>query len=91
VIEVATVREKWAMKHKRPGHKKPISESVTGDDLHQQSGQWNKLDRTIDRENNRYRELIIDPATGTVIRSCDEPLSDHQGHGTAKPKPIKDA
>ena len=91
VTESLTVREKWGMKHKRPGHKKPISESVTGDDLHRQSGQWNKLDRTIDRLNDRYTELITDPVTGTVIRSCDEPLSDHQGHGTAKRKPIKDA
>ena len=62
---------------------------MTGDDLYHQSGQWNKLDRTIDRLNDRYTELITDPVTGKVIRSCDEPSSQHQGHGTAKRKSVK--
>lgn len=91
VTESLILREKWAMKQERPGRKKPISESVMGDDLHRQSGQWNKLERTIDRENDRYTELITDPVTGNVIRSCDEPLSQHQGRGTAKRKPAKES
>ena len=74
------------MKHKRPGIKKPIYECVSGDDLHRDSGQWNKLTREIDRENNRYRELIVNPESGETIRECDEPLTEHFGRGSAKSK-----
>ncbi len=87
VIEALTVREKIGMKQKRPGHKKPIFESVSGDDLHRASGQWNKLTREIDRENNRYKEVIVNPETGEILRHCDEPLTDHVNRGSAKPKP----
>ena len=75
------------MKQKRPGHKKSIYESVSGDDLHRASGQWNKLTREIDRENNRYKEVIVNPETGEALRYCDQPLTDHTGRGSAKPKP----
>lgn len=84
--ESLTIREKIGMKQKRPGHKKPIYESVSGDDLHRLSGQWNKLTREIDRENNRYREVIVNPETGETLRHCDEPLTDHINRGSAKPK-----
>lgn len=74
------------MKHRRPGHKKPILESVSGGDLYRDSGQWNHLTREIDRENNRYKEVILNPNTGEVIRSVDEPLTKHTSRGSAKPK-----
>jgi len=38
----------------------------------------------VDREGNRYLEKVTDPETGEVVHSCEEPLSEHQGHGTAK-------
>ena len=77
---------KWGLKHKRPGHKKPVYESVFGDDLHRKSGQWNHLTREIDREYNHYREFIVSPTTGEVIRSVDEPLTEHTGRGSARKK-----
>ena len=82
-----TLREKVALKHKRPGFKKPIYESVSGEDLYRATGQWHQLTREIDRENNRYRELIENPQTGQVVREVDEPLTDHVARGSAKPKP----
>ena len=87
IQESLTIREKIGMKQKRPGHKKPIYESVSGDDLHRASGQWNKLTREIDRENNRYREVIVNPEASKTLRHCDEPLTDHINRGSAKPKP----
>jgi hypothetical protein len=87
IEEAVTLREKWGLKHKRPGHKKPIYESISGDDLHRNSGEWNNLTREIDRENNRYKEIIVNPNTGEVLRHVDEPLSEHTGRGSAKPKP----
>jgi|SRR4030042_4570078 predicted RNA-binding Zn-ribbon protein involved in translation (DUF1610 family) len=58
----------------------------SGDDLHHQSGKWNKKERVIDRDNDSYKEIVSDPTTGEVIHRCEERLSDHQGHGSAKKK-----
>ncbi|MCY4351714.1 MAG: zinc ribbon domain-containing protein [Gemmatimonadetes bacterium] len=66
------------------GKSKIRYERLSGDDLHRKSGKWNKKERIIDRENDRYMEKFIDPETGGVIHHCDEPLSEHQGHGSAK-------
>jgi hypothetical protein len=87
VSESIEVHERLSGKVKdvqKAGKNKTRAEFVTGDDLHRASRRWNKLDREIDRENDRYREKIVDPQTGAVIRSVDEPLSEHQGHGSAK-------
>lgn len=89
VNEVAKIREKIGMKQKRPGYKRPIFESVSGDDLHRASGQWNKLAREIDRENGRYKEVIVNPETGEVLRHCEEPLAAHVNRGYARPKSDK--
>lgn len=43
--------------------------------------------RTIDRSNDTYQETVTDPRTGEIIHHCEEPLSKHFGHGSAKPKP----
>ena len=71
---------------KQTGRRKIRQERLFGDNLHKESGKWDKKERIIDRENDRYIEKIIDPETGEVIRHCDEPLSEHQGHGYAKKK-----
>ena len=87
VSESSEVHERLSAKVKDPGKtgkRKIRTESVSGDDLHRATGRWNKLDRYIDHENDRYRERIVDPETGAVIQSVDEPLSEHQGHGSAK-------
>jgi hypothetical protein len=75
--------EQVGVKKKRPGEKKPYEEIKIGDDLHRNTGQWNRLERIIDRNHDRYFEHIED-AAGNPIRHCDEPLSQHQGRGSAK-------
>jgi hypothetical protein len=85
-----TFRSKLGIKHKRPGFKKPIYEEVGGDDLHRKSGLWSKFLRVIDRQNNRYKEEIVNSETGEILRSVDEPLTEHVGRGYArKPKGSK--
>jgi hypothetical protein len=42
------------------------------------------LTRTFNREDDRYVETVTMRETGEVIHHCDEPLSEHQGHGTAR-------
>ena len=69
---------------KQTGKRKIRYERLSGDDFYKKSGRWNKQERIIDRENDRYMKKIIDSETGDVRRHCDETLSKHQGHGSAK-------
>lgn len=41
------------------------------------------VERHIDRDRNAYYEKVSDE-NGNVIHFCEEKLSDHQGHGSAK-------
>ena len=59
-------------------------EQQAGEELYRASGKWFQKERIIDRENDRYVERYTDTETGVVTRHCDEPLSQHVGHGSAK-------
>lgn len=74
------------MKHKRPGVKKPLSEIFNGYEMHKKQNVIIKKYRLIDRENDEYRELVTDPISNKVIYDCQEKLSDHVGHGSARQK-----
>jgi hypothetical protein len=47
---------------------------------------WMDVEQVVDRRLNRYRKRVVDPETGEVLRDVDEPLTDHQRYGSAKPK-----
>jgi hypothetical protein len=87
ITDEIQIKEQIGMKVKDPnrtGKKKIKIEQLVGDDLHRQSGKWYNKVRVIDRENNRYVEEVTDPDTGSVIHRCEEPLSEHFGHGSAR-------
>lgn len=42
-----------------------------------------KKSRVIDKYKDRYMEKVTDPETGEIIHGCEEPLSEHFGHGFA--------
>ena len=70
-------------KLKKNGKGKPIFEIKSGEEIFELEGiRVNKV-RIIDKENDRYFELIQDK-NGNVIRRCEEKLSNHQGHGLSK-------
>jgi hypothetical protein len=69
-MESLVVRDGIGVKAKRLGQKKPY--------VHRQ--------RVIDRDNDRYFEKITDYDTGEIIHYCEEPLSQHINHGSAKSK-----
>jgi len=52
--------------------------------LYRKTNERHFVKRTIDRDNDRYYERIIEVGTGRVIRHVDEPLSEHRGRGSAK-------
>ncbi len=68
------------------GKKKIVLETFAGSDLEQTTGKWHEKYRLVDRRANRYRELVVDRNTGDWVHICDEPLSEHHGHGSAKGK-----
>jgi hypothetical protein len=85
ITEEIHLKEQLGMKAKDPGlpgKRKIRIEQLVGDDLHRNSGKWLKKVRIIDRENNRYFEEVVDPDSGEVMHRCEEPLSDHYGHGS---------
>lgn len=64
--------------------KKTQVECFTGTEWsHSRKKMVNKY-RLIDRRNDLYIEWVIDPDTGEIIHSCEEPLSHHRGHGDAR-------
>ena len=58
-------------------------EFVSGADYFRSGQRWHRVERIIDFANDRYDEVVTDESTGAVIRSCHEPLSEHQGRGSA--------
>jgi hypothetical protein len=85
VEDTITIHDSLAIKVKRGGKGKPVRTGKYGDSLHTLTGRWMHREMTVDRENDRYTERIVDPESGEVIRDVDERLSDHRGHGDAKP------
>lgn len=55
-------------------------------DLHRDSGRDRLVNRTIIYRADHYDEAIVEPETCAVVRVVNEPLSEHQGRGSAKPK-----
>jgi hypothetical protein len=68
----------------RDGGTKVIRELTEGEDFHRKTRKWNTIYRLIDGCNNLYRETFWDKETGQIIRHCEEPLSEHRGHGSDK-------
>jgi len=65
---------------------KRIFELIFGHEKFIKTNRMVKKGRLIDRENNWYEEIVTDPKTGEVIHETKEKLTDHSGHGSAKPK-----
>ena len=90
-IEAATtLHTGLGFKHKRPGHKKPIAEGFTRQETARSTGAAVERKMSVDRENDRYAETVTECETGAVIHHCDEKLSEHTGHGSAKSRKQND-
>lgn len=74
-------------RHEGDGWGKAFQETITGSEYSQSLGRYVRKERIIDRENDRYRERVVDPETGEVLHEADEPLSEHQGYGSDKRRP----
>lgn len=74
------------MKGYHKGKKKAFVEDIIKHVFSHIKRKMTKLYRLIHRDNDLYREKVVDPDTGEVIHFCEEKLSDHKGHGSAKKK-----
>ena len=74
------------MKHRIPGVSKWVAKYFYGYKWFHSARKWVYKEWIINRRGDHYREVITDPETGEVIHHCDEPLSEHRGHGSAKSK-----
>jgi hypothetical protein len=85
VHDTVRVSTRMRLRGKRAGAKKPFVERVSGKDFSAKLGRDVDLERVIDRDSDLYQETVVDPQTGETLHSCTEPLSQHIGHGSAKP------
>lgn len=69
-----------------PGKKKPVLEARAEPSIRRSTGTPVFHERLIDRTLDIYVEKVTISETGEVIHHNEEPLSQHQGHGSAKPK-----
>lgn len=67
-----------------PKKKRVRKEFMVGADKRRSDGEWMDKERVIDRDNDYYKEKVVDPNTGELIHHCEEKLTDHWGHGSDK-------
>jgi len=73
-----------ALKPELPSAKKLRFDTYVGVEKSHKHGRLVRVERTIDKDNDRYIERVVDLQTGELLHECDEPLSQHINHGTAK-------
>jgi hypothetical protein len=69
-----------------PSKKNPRREFFVGDEIRASDGKWMNKERDIDKDIDKYKEIVVDPENGEVVHHCEESLKKHLGHGSAKKK-----
>lgn len=64
-------------------------EAKVSEEVFRKTGKRVNRSVRIDRDNNKYSEVVEDKETKEIIHHCEEPLSKHTGHGAAKGKKPK--
>ena len=67
-----------------PSAKKLRADTYSGVEHSHKYGKLVRVNRTIDKDNDRYIETVIDMQTQEILHKCDEPLSEHVNHGSVK-------
>jgi hypothetical protein len=86
IVEHVVLSANVGMKAKHKDGGKPFIEQKSEKGFNRDRNKPVNITRVIDRQNDKYKEEIIDPETKEVIHKCEEPLSSHVGHGNAKQK-----
>ena len=84
IVEAAVARDGLGVKVKRVGDRRPYVEDKGIPSYSHRLGKLVFRHVWIDRDNDWYSETVTDYETGEIVHECKEPLSQHQGHGSAK-------
>jgi hypothetical protein len=74
----------YRVKAYRAGSSQFFIDECSGPSYYRVGAEWHHVMRVIDRENDRYTEVVRVLRTGEVIREIDEPLSQHTDRGGSK-------
>ena len=86
VNESISLHESVGIKARRGGSGRPFLEAKFGASFFRKTKKWLLREMTVDRENDKYKELVTNPETGEIIHQCEERLSEHRVHGSARTK-----
>lgn len=78
------LRSALGFKARHEGKRRPFIEHFSGADFSTRCRRWMDKLRSIDREGDRYDEVVTDAETGEVMHETHEPLSQYRGHGSAR-------
>ena len=67
-----------------PSKKKTRVDFIERDVKRKSDGKRLRHSRHIGRDEDRYVETLVDPQSGEILHHCEEPLSQHRGHGSDK-------
>ncbi|WP_139019159.1 hypothetical protein [Acidovorax radicis] len=84
IVETLHALDGTGMKVKRPRVKKPILEQFDKPSYSHSRKEYVRHVRVIDREEDKYLEMVSPYGSEEAIHHCEEPLSQHVGHGSAK-------
>ena len=84
ITEAVTARAGLGVKAKHQGDKKPFIEDLSLPSFSVNRQKLVHHQRVIDRDKDIYLEKVTDYETGELIHECEEPLSSHTSHGSAK-------
>ncbi len=90
VHEEVSAKDGMKLALRKKGMKRPLVERISMPDSSRDTGNPVHIERLIDRQNDRYSESVTDQATKAVIHECEEPLSSHTSHGSARKRRDKE-
>ncbi len=89
VTDSVTAHDGLRLKARHGPTGKPFLEAKVGEEVFRKNGKWVNRSVRVDRDRNEYSEIVEDKDTKEIVHQCDEPLSEHIGHGTARNKKPK--
>lgn len=86
IVESATLRDGIGMKVKRVGERRAFRETKGIPSFSYSLEKFVLREQVIDRDKDVYFEKVTDYEDDRTIHHCEERLSEHKGHGSAKKK-----
>lgn len=78
-LPIDDIKETLVFKVKESGATgKPSIQVKIYDDFHRNTQEWRQVKMSINRQNDAYHKIVINPKTDEVIYENEEPLSKHR-------------